>query len=910
MSYEQYSENAYTGDVESVKNRIPSNSNAPTPEKVYWPTKFDIFVNKENASLSDFSVIERHSTAELDGSTLYLHHRPATNGSGGFMDITTTDGIIDTGATDIYQKTVQFSTLPTNTQFDITYTASADKIEDSHINALQNAVMAMQNKLGLQVPASEVGTGIMSMPLVSTQDVDTLVDFQTLQGVLPNLVLTKHLQNDFYLTSTNDPDIPAQNVTIWLGNTGTVSRDQAVFDFDRIQVQATNTANPNGLPSGEYIYSSNTGDFVGFSGCAEFASRVVIGMPYGACIDPLEFSVPEDEAVGAFYSGAALAVHGGIWYGSGLSGNGDVTFITTTGQAVEVVGSFVASTLSVSSTATFDGKVHVNDELNVNYPGRMTSSNDITMAAKPDGTPSKIDGLDASYAKAALEHNPIINGALTQGVRHDISEQQQTLYTQNMKHHPQLGIDMYPVVGGWTYTGVVNFEKAQSGQHHNVILLEAEMAAIGDNYPNGAGRSLGGGSNPYGHYCTGLFNPGDTFIEFDLPVGNKNRFSYPIYHHTAEGIAGGSLTGLNVYIAADDNVFEDSTTLAGKWYRLYQPGNVPLDHLRADGDTAFSTSTAPAVRLGNQNTSDYPGTDIKLLTDSMWDGGTTVSDQKPLHKKISAGDYVSVDLTDAFTKSIDNETPGASDPKTGVAYIYATSRPGAFSTQEANVQLRATPTPYGLASQYVWHDGYDMKPGQHCAVGEVWATTTDATNWTLLEATPYRPDGFYDSGWVPMVEYRSAASTLTSIPNELGRCLPILGSRTSTEYGATEENFNFWVEHNLGPVRGGLTEIDYKVWIASYKSEPLGGAQASHLTGETLYKRSSAGDMNLWTPPVMPYAATHDFYTAMDGSDGHLEDITQLARIRMIDSRFAMLSIDDTTLESHQYIRVYISRIR
>ena len=899
MAYEQYSTQAYTGDVESAKNRIPSNSHATTPDQVLWPDRLDVFTNKENTSLADYAVTENHGLGELDGSTLYLHHRPATNSQGGFLDITPSDGAIDTGSTDLFQKSVQFSTLPTNSSFNISYTARGDKIEDTHINSMQNAIMAMQTVLGLKSPGSEVGTGLISLPIVTTMDIATLTELQTLQGFLPGVVLTKHLQEDFYLTSTNDPDLPAQNITVWLGNTGTVSRDQAVFDFDRIQVQATNTLNPDGLPSGQYIYSSNTGDFVGFSGCVEFASQMTVGMPYGTCIDPLQFTVPEE--AGAFYSGAAIRAHGGIWFGSGLSGNGDVTFMTTTGEAVTVQGSFIATTLTVNDQAAFNGVSRFNNAVEIMHPGYLTTNNDITMGNKPNGQPTKIDGLDPSYAKAVLDHTPVIKSSLTQSVRHDISEQHQTPYVSATKHHPQHGFDMYPIMGGWTFTGKVNFEKAQSGQHHNVMLLESAMTAIGDNYPTVGGKSLGGGTPSYGSYCTGLFNPGDTYIEFDIPLGNQNRFSYPIYHHTAEQLLSSKLTGVNVYVAADDNAFEDGTTLAGQWYRIYQPGNVPLDHLKADADSSFLSATAPAVRLGNSNNADYPGADIKFVTDSPWDGGSAVGDQRPLHKKLSAGNIVSVDITDALTKSLDNETPGASDPKTGIAYVYATSRPGNNSTQEDSVQLRATPTPYGLASQYVWHDGYDMKPGQHCP----------GTNWTLLDTAPYRPDGFYDSGWVPMVEYRSALSNVTSIVSDFGRCLPILGSRAGTEYVATEEDFNFWVEHNLGPVRGGLVGIECKVWVASYKTDTVGSPQVSHVTGETIYKRTSAGDLNLWTPVAEPYLVGHDNYAATAGDRGYLSDISNLVSVRMVDSRFAMLSIDTpTAIESHQYIRVYINRTR
>lgn len=912
MAYEQYSEDAYTGSVESVKNRISSNSYSSKSEDIQWPLKLDLWTNKENTSSTYFTVTESYATSDIDESNrLYLNHRPAVDVSGDIQSIVVSHGVINTGLVDIFTKSVVFSTRPTTEDVYVTYTAAADKIEDSHINSLQNAVMAMQDALGVKTPVTGVGTGLITLPIVTTvNDIGTNTELQALQDFLPNIVLLRHLQEDFYVMSTNNPDLPAQNVTLWFGNTGTVTRDDMVMDFDHITVQATNTDGDNGTPSGNFVYSSNTGDFIGFSGMTTFASQVTIGTDYGALITGFDDSFP-DEAAGAFVSGAALRVFGGLWFGNDLSGNGNVTFIAKTGEAVVVQGDFEATTLQVDGQSNFDGPVGVNNNVTVNNPGSIITNSNIALNNTPAGTPTKIDGLDPSYAQASLEHLPVIKSSITQSVRHGLTEDQTGVGSQNSKFHPQLGMVMYPLIGGWTFTGKVNFEKASIGKHENVILLETDMIAVGDNFPNGAGYNLGGGSVPYGSYCTGLFNPGDTFIEFDLSVGNNNNYSFPIYYHTAEGYNGGALTGLNVYIAADDDVFEDTTTLANKTYRLYQPGNVPLDHLRADSDTSFSSSTQPVVLLGNQNTAYYPNQDIKFVTDQSWDGGSSVTRQYPLHKKISAGGTVSVNLKDCFEKSIDGVTPSAGSPQTGVAYVYATSRIGELVTQEDAIQLRATPTPYGLASKQVWKNGFDIRPGQHCPVGEVWASTTNGTSWTLVEVASYRPDGFYDSGWIPMVEYRSAASSITSIPENIGRCLPILGSASPAEFASSDDNHNFFVEHNLGPLRGGMTEIECKVWVASYKTGPYEIAQYSEYGDTRIYKGTAAGDMNLWTPYRAPYNTTHDFYQSFTNSRGLLREISHLAHVRMVDSRFAMISIDDSTqLEAHDYIRVYITRNR
>lgn len=924
MGYSQHSSHAYSGDVENIKHRVSSNSNAPSSEQIRWPEKFDLFTNKENSSSVDFSVVESHAPADLVGSTLYLDHRPASDMSGNFGSFTPSDGVIDTGSIDVFNKSIVFSTLPTANPFTVSYTARADKIEDSHVNALQNAVMELERVVGLKTPITGAGSGVATLPILISTDIGELTEMQSIQDYLPNAVFTRHLQDDLQIGSTDDSDIPVGNVTITLGATGSISRDSIIIDADSLTVQATNTANPHSLPSGTFIYSSNTGDYVGFSGVSEFASQVTIGKSYGALIDSFNDTVPGGD-LDHFYNQAALRVHGGLWFNSGISGVGSIVFITTTGESVQVVGGVHATTLLIDSTATFNGTTNtVNGEWFIQHPGFLRTSNDITMTDKPDGTHTKIDGLDASYAAAAIDHHATIKGVVDSSVRHSITEQHGSDATgnpgYNIVHHPQLGFDMYPVLRGWTFTGLVNFEKAQSGQHHNIILLDCEIDAVGFNHPSDSTKShsLGGGSNPWGSYCTGLFNPGDTWIEFNLGNGDSNKLSYPIYYHTPEALEAGQLTGVNVYIAADDDTFEDGTVLTATEFRLYQPGNVPLDHLQADGDGSFNTATAPVVEFGNQTNSDYPNTRVSLLTEEAWDGGNAVDEQRVLHKRLNAGSVVSVDLTDAFTKSLDGYSPSAASPGTGVAYVFATSRPGNTSTDETTLVLRATPTPYGLASQMVYKNGFNMQPGQHCPVGEVWASTTNGTSWTHVETVSYRTDGFYDSGWVPMVEYLSDQSA-TPVPQKLGRCLPIFESLDggSNEHATSEGDMHFWVEHNLGPVRGGMTDFEFKVWIASYKEIRYTDPQQSDLfsRGQSVYKQTAAGDMNLWSPFSMPYHASHERYSTFQGgtaAKGELRDMTEHARIKMVDSRFAQVSFDGlaTTIEGQEYIRVYVRRIR
>lgn len=890
MTYNQYSINAQTGAPEAGKNRLSSNSNDSGSDTILWPAKFDLLSNKENSSLADFSATERHALTDIQSTLLYLDHRPATDLSGNVGIITLSDGAVDTGATDIFNKSVTFTTLPTGNTFDITYTAVADKIEDSHVNALQNAVMEIQRRLGLTSPVDGYGTGMSTMPMVTTFDPSTITELQSIQTFMPNVILLEHLIEDTTIGSTTNSSLsnpPGNSITLTLGSTGATNRDSLVLDFDTITAQSL-----NGTTAGVFNYSSNTGDQVGFSGVTDFASQVTIGRSYGALIDSYEDTVPTGGL--AFYSGAALRVHGGIWFGSGLSGNGNVTVVNLSGEALTVIGEFHGSSLLIDNEATLNGATTFNSTVEVAYPGSFSTDNHVALNNRPDGNVTKIDGLDPSYAEASLKHLPALKSSVTSNVRPTMDTDYSNPYTSNAKVHPQLGFTMYPLIGGWTFTGTTLFEKATIGTHKNVALLQCDLDAV---------EGLGGGTYQSGSYATGLFNPGDTYIEFDIANGNQNKLSYPIYYHTTEGYTGSVLTGLNVYLAADDETFQDGTTIAGSAWRMYQPGNVPSENITAD----FSITTAPEVKFGNLNNSEYPSQSLGLVLGQAWEGGSTVADGRPAHKRLSAGTSVSVNVKAALDKSIEGLSAG-----TGVAYIYATTNPGNDVTLETSVELRATPTPYGLASANVFQGGFNMNPGQDCPVGEVWASTADSgTNWSLLEVASYRADAYYDSGWIPMVDYIG-----TGVAPDLGRCLPITGSSNTGDYATTEKNYNFFVEHNLGPVRGGLTDFDFKIWVSRFKDIAYTGQQSNLNTNGLIYQQISAGDMNLWTPMAMPYhASTNEYFQSFQGARGALVDITDKASIGMLDSRFAMVSVDsdpssDALIDNNEYIRVYFRRNR
>jgi len=897
MTYNQYTNTPVTGYSESVKNRIDNNSNAANSEASAFPTKFDLFVNKENTSIGAYAVTETHTLSQIVGSTLYLDHRPAVDYTGGLGSFVISDGgVIDTTQTDVAGASVEFTTLPTVSPFSISYSAAPDRVQDAHLNSLQNAVMNIETSLGIRSPIGGQGTGIITLPALIAINPRDYATYSALQGIMPNMIMVQHLGQNLVLGSTDVAGIPGYGtgVTISIGSTGVASRDYVIIDTNNFTLRASDSA------PATYSLGIHTGESVNISGQVTIASKVVIGLNGGAGFN-FQNTVPTGAQ--AFYTGAALQVHGGVWFGSGLSGNGSVTFVTTTGQSVTVSGELDATSLVTSGPATFGGNTTIHGYVAIVNPGYLVTDNDITLQPKAGGVPSLIDGLDPSYANWAI-NNPGVPGSITSTVRTPI-DTAPIQYSNGAKKHPVYGFMMYPIVGGWSYTGTVNYEKASVAGNRNILLLNANMSGIGPcSTSQSTSVNLGGGTLSSGDYCTGLFNPGDTFIEIKS-ASDVDAYSYPIYYHTPYLNGSNIVTGLNVYVAADDQALQ--TSVAGKKYRLYQPGNSPIQHLSGWAGAQVS----PLASYGTLSSADYPYATVNTITNPAWLGGNNVINSNAQFKHVLQAGTIGVAPKDALEKSINNIT--GSINATGIAYVFIAGS-NTNSTSETSIQVRCSPTPYGMAGPQMQMGSPRLVPGQHIPVGEILATTTNGTTWTYLDAVSYRPNGVYDSCWVPLVEYKS-----TSIP-AYGRCLPFYSSSIQSDSEYDGGYYQFWVEHNLGPI-GHRGELDYHIDIANYGSWVFDNNPGLAGSGQSgTFKLSSQGSQNLWSPYASNLAATNTYYQAQTaGYRGFLKDVTNRFELSYLDTRFAKFIFDSntadiTTFKGHNgrlagYIRIVMKKI-
>jgi hypothetical protein len=907
MAYEQYSIYAYTGNVEDAKNRVANNAADSThTEDIGFPDRFDIFVNKENASVGGFAVTEDHATNDLVGSKLYLDHKIYVDSTGGYDLPTVSDGILDATTVDVFASSVEFSTLPSVVNFNVSYNAGSDKIIDSHINVVQNAVMRMQQILGLRNAINGVGTGLTTLPLVTQYSPPDQTAIDSIRATIaPNIILIGDLEGDIKIGSTENSLLDSfggDGYLVKIGNPGLGATDEVQINAGDLRV--------NDGREGFLYYSMNTGDWIGFSGRSEFASQVTVGTSWGSDGD-YQGLIPGN--LSGFYSEAMLRVNGGIYFGAGMSGNGEITFVVSSGEKVDIVGTLEATDLHVENTSLFDGISTFNAKADAIYPGYFTTNSEIELRDR-GGFPTKIDALDPSYARVVVESDAHIDGTVSTYMRDPTFANDYHPYVSGSKAHPVHGFEMYPLVGGWMFTGQVKFAKATFHSHKQVLLLDTSM------------DSVTGFGNTIGSYSPGMFSPGDTFVEVN--DGGTAKVAYPIYYHEAEEAGGDTITGLNVWIPSDDDI-HTSPSIVGQDYRLFQPSNAPLFHLQSD----FSTPTAPTVSFGHPNGGYYASSNAKAVefkTDPAFVGPSVGNDPQPLYKRLTDNSTVSAFLLTALQRNIDYEQivnqggwgVGDHNPPGGIefgtAYVFATSDSSRAGTQFEQVKLKASPSPFGIAAKNIWTAGIKLNPGQWTIVGEVVGTTSDGTSWTHVDTVCYRPNAFYDSCWIPMVNYRDssmAAAALQTVPDDIGRCLPIHGSTdgagVNDQFATSEGDHNFYVEHNIGPVHS-LKEISVRIFIASFQAG--GYASPSNDAWPSIHRMSAAGSANLWTPFSMPYSSVHDKYHAAGAAGaGFLKEITSECQVRAFDSRFCRISFtDNTPLQdingNAQYIRIVIRR--
>jgi hypothetical protein len=292
------------------------------------------------------------------------------------------------------------------------------------------------------------------------------------------------------------------------------------------------------------------------------------------------------------------------------------------------------------------------------------------------------------------------------------------------------------------YRGNLNAAVSNSGAHQSIIQLlctGTPMYIVSGFYTG----NLGGAS---GIFSLGLMDPGALYI--DIP---SISYTAPIYGYTVE-----ELTGVNTLIRRL-NVFTPSaptqSTAGNPDYILYNPGSRPYKYIV---EVAGAPST-PSIQV--QATTTDPlvvafEDEVRLLTSNS----------------------ATMALTTALTYSVSG-LPAATP--TGAIYVIASKN--ASTDPELAPTFLARATPFTMPGETI--------------IGEVTAVQTGTALWEIKEITSYRPGGFYDSAWIPI---------LSGNANIVGRSTPKFGT-SQTLY------FN----HNLGPSVNQLN-TEFKLYLGTY----------------------------------------------------------------------------------------------
>lgn len=757
-TYNSFSTHAPTG--QSQKFVVSPNQYSDAGRNIGYPTKYSVYVNKLSDIDGSQLVTENRELSELVGSRLYLWHRPLTNSGGAATTISVIGGgspVIDTNATNTKSAYIVFSTLPTSS-FAIRYVAVADCINAWNVNTLQDDVMEMQQSLGVSTLTGNPGLRNLAYGLFD------IPNDANLSGVVSRAVYLSHLARDIVIGSTTDPTL-----AISLGDSHTI---QIGTSNDAILVNTTgfHVVQSAALETTNITLGIRTGDNITFMGAMSGAGQVTIGGPGWSNLGDVDWAsrgysgvVFTSGLTGSFYSGSMLRVHGDVSVAGQLRTMGSITVVTTTGETSTVLGDWtVQDELFVYGNTHLNGITETN-QLNVRYDlfvdGNIIANNLVGTGGLGQ---TLVDNLDCSE----IAHNYTtvtkkrINNCVIEG-SHTISQ----LSPKLSVYAPHYLLTNSGLVGDvFTIRGSAGVGFRQSGAHPAVMELNATMSVTHDTFTgviswSGSREAKLEQVGPYtGVFSPGMFEPGKMWVRF--LEGNYKNLKAPVYGYDikeAETLAGSPHVLKIRVFCPDSDAWSVGSGPCG--VLLYNPGSIPYNYVGAAG------GASPTFFVSGST--DFP---LKIAFDD--------------EVRIMTSSTTNLSLQSALEFSVSGMTTTV---PTGVAYIYASS----YLTDPENApSFKARPFPHRMPNE--------------TAMGEVVASLAGGV-WSILETTSYRPNGEYDSSWIPIVS--GCALGLNS-----GRLIPALNAASNTSY-------KFYFQHQLGPV-SDMAHINADLFLSAPPTYP------------------------------------------------------------------------------------------
>lgn len=509
---------------------------------------------------------------------------------------------------------------------------------------------------------------------------------------------------------------------------------QIGLELDNVIIDATGLTvrQSNGAYSTAISLGAKTGDTITWKGSASGAGPLSLGGPEWGGYSGVVFSGP---LTPDFYTGSMLRVHGDVSIMGGLNAIGDVTIVNTTGTTSTVFGDWtVRDELFVEGISHLIGPTETNEL----YVAKNIHLDEDLIADNQNGSGGNgqtlIDGLDCS--EVAWTYSTSIKA------RHPYSIVSAPMYKgavspKNISYRPWMTIAGGNLVGDvFAVTGTLNAAASFSGAHPNILQLLTNMDYVTGTY--------GTSGTVHGVWSPGMMQPGSMWLE--MLNGQAAGFKTPIYGYTLEEAVGNTVTRLNVFSPEAAAVAPQANDM----YLLYNPNTVLYNSVSAAGGATPTFSINASVQ--------------EPLAISFSD---TV--------RVMQSSSATYSLTQALTDSVSGL---GGSPVTGIAYIFADAN-GTDIENPPIFKARAVP----------------IRMDNQTPIGEVVASYNGAT-WTILDTISYRPNGIYDSAWIPILQNISSQAVS-------GRVTPGFSS-SSTSPMRVYFHHNLGTDLNIGNISANL----------------------------------------------------------------------------------------------------------
>jgi hypothetical protein len=443
----------------------------------------------------------------------------------------------------------------------------------------------------------------------------------------------------------------------------------------------------NGTKTNRIILGSKTGDLITWKGQASGEGPLTVGGPAWPYYSGVVFSL---DMTGSYYSGSMLKVHGDAAFMGNVKAIGNITILNLTGTTSTVLGDW-----TVRDELFVDGQSHLAGVVNTN--SIIASQN---LYLKQDLVAQNINGLGGNgqtlidnldCSEVAWSYSTITKS------KHNNTVISAPLYTgaiapKKVTYRPWMALGPDRLAGDiFSITGQLNAAASSSGVHPHILQLLMSVGIVYGGYTGTVGTSSG-------TWSYGMVDPGASWVR--MLSGPAAGFNAPVYGHTVEETTGNLINRLNVFVPeAISNPPQTNNE-----YILYNPLSAQYNTISAAGGASptfsINASTDEPLAVSFEDS-------VRILT-------TTTP---------------SYSLTSALQLSVSGL---GGLPVTGIAYIFADSN---GTDPENSAIFRARPTPIRMEGQ--------------TSIGEVVASY-DGASWSILETVSYRPNGCYDSSWIPI----------------------------------------------------------------------------------------------------------------------------------------------------------------